>query len=522
MKLYSGTCPTPVFAITMLFLIKQAEGSYEKIRVNLLNYKEACLKMLHESAISPGIYCNGSFDEFVCWPHSPPGIVSVPCPHYLPWIENGSARNVYRICLDQGIWKKVENSTVVWDNRTECSGESHYQRKDEEQTLWISTLYIYTVGYTFSLVSLVLALFILMLLRKLHCTRNYIHMNLFVAFILRAAGVLIKDRTTHSTYVFLYVDSEKPSDLNGWISFSSPEKLFLCRMAQLLMHYVVGANFFWILVEGIYLHRLLVATVLSEKHLLLRYIFIGWGFPVLFVASWGITKYQLEYEGCWATHHNMAFWWIIRGPILFSIVVNFCIFLKIVKLLLSKLKAQQMSFRDYKFRLARSTLVLIPLLGIHEIVFNFIVDERIDGLSRHIKVFIQLTLGSFQGFFVALLYCFSNGEVKAELRKKWSHFLLASPFVCMPCFLGKNIKHLGRCSKKEHSNNNCFSLEVTQPQSTQVAKQRTGGKAELSFALKHIPRASLSDSSEGEVTMGETTEEVFEESEISICNKSKN
>lgn len=36
------------------FLCLQAEGSYEKIRVNLLNYKEACLKMLHESAISPG------------------------------------------------------------------------------------------------------------------------------------------------------------------------------------------------------------------------------------------------------------------------------------------------------------------------------------------------------------------------------------------------------------------------------------------------------------------------------------
>ncbi|XP_063148833.1 glucagon-like peptide 2 receptor isoform X2 [Candoia aspera] len=433
-----GSRPGSFLAITVLLLFRQVKGNFEQTKTKWLKYKDTCLKKLNESTISMGIYCNGSFDQFVCWPHSPPGNVSVACPSYLPWLKSGSARKVYRVCLDQGIWQKIENTTEVWSHRAECFGEKHLKRKEEELTLFIALQKLSTVGYSFSLVFLVLALFILLLFRKLHCTRNYIHMNLFASFILRAAGVLIKDGITLNAYRFLSSESEKPDDESGWISSVSPEKLVLCRIAPLFMHYAVGANFYWVLVEGIYLYRLLVATVLFERHQLLRYIFIGWGFPVLFVASWGIIKYQFEYEGCWTTNESMTVWWIIRGPILFSIV----------------------------------------------------------------------------GFFVALLCCFSNDEVKAELSKQWSRFLLAYPFVYMPCLLGKNIKYLRKCPNKQHLSNNSFSLEVTQPPKKQSAKLRTCCNVERSPTVKHNLRASVSDSSEEEIANGETIEEVLEENEI--------
>ena len=47
-------------------------------------------------------------------------------------------------------------------------------------------------------------------------------------------------------------------------------------------------------------------------------------------------------------------------------------------------------------RLAKATLTLIPLFGIHEIIFIFATDEQTTGVLRYFKVFFTLFLNSFQ------------------------------------------------------------------------------------------------------------------------------
>ncbi|XP_058845883.1 glucagon-like peptide 2 receptor isoform X1 [Acipenser ruthenus] len=501
------TKSTLVLVLTLLSS-KQVMGSLldDTIR-KWSDYKLNCTKTLTSKNVNrSAVYCRASFDKFACWPESPPGNVSVPCPHYLPWIKEGGASYLYRICTDNGTWLTVENSTDIWRDHSECSELNRHFKQQEDKHALLSVLqFIYTIGYSLSLFSLLLAVLILLLLRKLHCTRNYIHINLFASFMFRAVSVLVKDIILHITY------AKRPTDETGWIYYFNSEISAACIVTQVSMHYFAGANVFWLLVEGIYLHSLLFTAVLSEKRLLKKYMFIGWGTPVLYVVPWAVTKAIYENKGCWSENINMGYWWIIRAPMAFSFTANFYIFVKILKLLFSKLKAEQIEYNDYKYRLARATLILIPLLGINGFVFAFIVDEQVEGQSRDIRLFSELTINSFQGFLVALLYCFSNAEVQVELKKRW-RFLFTNHFEhAADCILGKHFKYLGKYSKRRpnrYFHQSEFYIDGRRPSSMQFLQVPLRRNT-----VEYFTRGSVS-SSEGEGTLGETLEEILEESEI--------
>lgn len=126
---------------------------------------------------------------FVCWPHSSPGNVSVPCPSYLPWISEGDifialfsrdpifqkhakifldgcakpdhiqltmhknsciiisdklaadgSRRAHRECLENGTWRERENSSEPWRDDSECKEEHYF--KDKVSTNQIKSLLI--------------------------------------------------------------------------------------------------------------------------------------------------------------------------------------------------------------------------------------------------------------------------------------------------------------------------------------------------------------------------------------------
>ncbi|XP_059199687.1 glucagon receptor [Centropristis striata] len=386
-------------------------NSLELVKEQWSSYRNQCLDHLQATPPATGLVCNRTFDQYACWPDGLPGTsVNVSCPWFLPWYRKVQQGLVYRVCSGDGQWA-VRNTSECEDD----PGEQQYGRI-------LSQLQVmYTVGYSLSLGALLLALGILITFRKLHCMRNNIHMNLFSSFILRAVSILVKD-----ALLTLTLDPRAAAHATRPPGWGAIPAVTWCRGAMVMMQYSVMANNYWLLVEGIYLHSLLVITVFSERKYFYIYLAIGWGAPLIFVLPWITVKSLYENEECWERNINMGFWWIIRSPILFAYLINFFIFIRIIKILMSKLRAHQMRYTDYKFRLAKSTLTLIPLLGIHAILFTFVIDESVPkgSMLRLIRLFCDLLFNSFQGLLVAILYCFVNKEVQSEMLKKWKRWKL--------------------------------------------------------------------------------------------------
>ncbi|XP_045684242.1 pituitary adenylate cyclase-activating polypeptide type I receptor isoform X4 [Phyllostomus hastatus] len=393
---------------------------------------------------SPG--CPGIWDNITCWKHAQVGeMVFITCP------------KVFQIIYPDQVWEtetigdldfadinslNLSGMRVIGRNCTEdgwsetfphyfdaCGFDEEYNETGDQDSYYLSVKALYTAGYSTSLVSLTTAMVILCRFRKLHCTRNFIHMNLFVSFMLRAISVFIKD----------WVLYEEHDSSHCFIS--SVE----CKAVMVFFHYCVVSNYFWLFIEGLYLFTLLVETFFPERRYFYWYTIIGWGTPTLCVSVWAVLRLYFDDTGCWDMNDSTALWWVIKGPVVGSIMVNFGLFVGIIFILVQKLQSPDMGGNESSIyltnlslgvpkkaredplpvpsdqhslpflRLARSTLLLIPLFGIHYTVFAFSPEN----VSKRERLVFELGLGSFQGFVVAVLYCFLNGEVQAEIKRKW-------------------------------------------------------------------------------------------------------
>uniref|UniRef100_UPI00358F3BAF glucagon-like peptide 1 receptor isoform X1 n=2 Tax=Myxine glutinosa TaxID=7769 RepID=UPI00358F3BAF len=388
-----------------------------KTKEQMKAYRNECL---HTMSTTPyprsGPFCNRTFENFICWPDGFPGqMVNVNCPWYIPKTPRAvSDGHAFRQCGTDGSWLWDVETNATWYNLMECFDNS--SQHDHFGNIMQLLNDICTVGYSLSLSSLLLASIILLVFRRLHCTRNFIHLNLFASFMLRALSMIWKDAMISQKYRQFWKELSSDQALEHAEVKEDPA---ICKLTAVLMHYGVTASYCWLLVEGLYLHTLLVMSVVSGARLLRAFVAFGWGTPVLFITPWIVLKYRYENYSCWMQNDNMKFWWIIRLPIMISIVINFFIFMWIISVVISKLRAHQMCRIDIRCRLAKSTLTLIPLLGAHGVVFVFLTEEHAVGTLRYIKLYYELFFASIQGLLVAVLYCFINSEVQAEFRRHW-------------------------------------------------------------------------------------------------------
>ncbi|XP_063780585.1 parathyroid hormone/parathyroid hormone-related peptide receptor [Pseudophryne corroboree] len=391
----------------------------------LFTEKTKCEKDLN-SKLKDG-FCRSEWDGVLCWPPGRPGIVvSVPCPVYV--YDFNHKGHAHRRCDMNGSWELVPGNNRTWASYSECV--KFFSNETRERDVFHRLHVIYTVGYSISLGSLTIAVLILGYFRRLHCTRNYIHMHLFVSFMLRAISIFVKDAVLYSGNT--WEEIERFSDFKSITEAPPADKSELvgCKVAVTFFLYFLATNYYWILVEGLYLHCLIFMAFFSDKKYLWGFTLFGWGVPAVFVTIWARERATFADTACWdLSAGNLK--WIIQGPILAATVANFFLFINIVRVLATKLRetnAGRCDTRQQYRKLLKSTLVLMPLFGVHYIVFISLPYTDVSEVVWHIQMHYEALLNSFQGFFVAIIYCFCNGEVQAEIKKSWSRWTLALDF----------------------------------------------------------------------------------------------
>ncbi|XP_046479523.1 secretin receptor [Neodiprion pinetum] len=371
-------------------------------------------------------FCPKLWDGILCWPSTSPGAVAtVACPDYIAGFND--KENATRSCMSNGSWYWNVTTNSTWSNYSQCFKTPFVKVVMQLETPNASLAkYIPIVktisltGYSVSLSTLIVAFCILAAIKKLRCPRNMLHMHLFASFMMRAFIALLK----HSIFVDGLGLSSDVLVLGGGESYwlSDPnESNWHCKAFTSVWQYFILANYCWILMEGLYLHNLIFLALFTDsKSSITGYVVLGWGLPAIFVLPWVAVRAALEDTYCWTTHKNSLLFLIIRVPTMLSILINFVLFINIVRVLMLKLKSTVSEETQRYKRWARSTLVLVPLFGIHYTIFSGMQY----GLVKNETVELVWLLGdqlfaSFQGFFVAVLYCFLNGEVRAEVSRAW-------------------------------------------------------------------------------------------------------
>ncbi|XP_066303110.1 corticotropin-releasing factor receptor 2-like isoform X2 [Branchiostoma lanceolatum] len=339
--------------------------------------------------------CNATFDNITCWPPSQPGVlVHMPCPAELRGHRYDVTDNVTKLCRSNGTWARIADygnchEIIFTKNETENPRRWHLK----------AAVLLNDIGHSISLVCLSLALMLFLYLKSIRCTRNNIHLNLILTFILK--------NTTW--FIMKSVVTERHTS-NDWV----------CRTVVTLFNYFKVTNFFWMFVEGLYLYIMIAHAYGTEKVKFWIYILIGWCIPIVIVLIWAIVKLFLQNDQCWIAEGGSNYYdFIFHGPTFVILLANCFILGKIVVILVQKLKAHPAGDTGhYSLKAFKAAVVLLPLLGIIYILF-FIHPEDTDGTSYLVFIYFNTFLQSFQGFFVSVIYCFTNSEVQNAIKRQF-------------------------------------------------------------------------------------------------------
>lgn len=351
-----------------------------------------------------GTHCPRTWDGWQCWPDTMAGTTAKqPCQDHIYFQTSPPpcTRFAYKQCLPNGTWYLNEHFRE-WTNYSKCG------RRDENRRY----LHFHIATYVISIVTIVPALMIFRSYKQLNVHRIAMHKNLFLSLLLNAIAVVF--------FKSLVILQELSRDSHAHPSVLDSNGSG-CKILLVLTKYFRMTNYMWMFCEGYYLHKLIAAAFAEQKTLLMFYV-AGWGLPIIPVSAYAILRATLENEKCWAFPVE-RYEWIMNVPNLLSLIVNLFFLCNIIRILVTKLRATHANEPNQYRKAVRATLVLVPLFGLH---FCLVIYRPYSGKCGFLEayVYFNYAMDGLQGFMVALIFCYMNGEVLYLLKRSYQRFKL--------------------------------------------------------------------------------------------------
>uniref|UniRef100_A0AC34Q6R9 Calcitonin receptor n=1 Tax=Panagrolaimus sp. JU765 TaxID=591449 RepID=A0AC34Q6R9_9BILA len=409
------------------------------LRSNLAETMEQCLEALERSGLpafgdtSDGdLWCNATWDTVLCWPATPANSsITLQCP---PLKGLDPTKNITKFCHKSGHWMgKTENDfsrSHGWTNFTMCFTQEvvDIMKNLNNGSLGIAqdvaknARKLEFIGLGLSLISLIFCVFIFSCFRRLRVFRNLLHLHLMVAILM---VVIIR--------LVLYIDLIFTDKL-GTVHVNPEGKtintmVFVCELMFFLLEYFKSVAFWWMFLEGFYLHNQLVLTVFNTEPRLMPYLIAGYGIPLIHTFLWLVVillKKSGKVERCLGSYYLEPEFWILDGPRMLQLVVNTFFIFNVIRVLWSKVReSHNTSEMDRMKKSVKAALMLIPLLGIPNIMQTIPFSPTQENIVYFgIWTYCASFTYMYQGLFIAIIYCFTNREVQAVIKSCYSRYRL--------------------------------------------------------------------------------------------------
>lgn len=371
--------------------------------------KQCCQEMLEDELAEPtdakaGPRCPATWDGWTCFKDTPAGTtVRKPCPTHAYFITETPQciKTSKKICWDNGTWyysQEYGKEYTFYD----C-GSLEYHRS---MTIFSIVL------HSLSVVVLVPAIVIFSVYKQLQVHRISLHKNFCVAMVLYDISVILVD----SVFILDHVNEEKNIRVN-----QNPN---LCKVLYTLSRYFRLCQYAWMFCEGFYLHKLIASAFAEQKSLLIFYV-VGWGCPAIFVSISAILRAVRAGHPCWMDNVE-GYNWITLAPGLFCLFANFIFLCNIIRVLVTKLRSTHANEPSQFRKAVRAVLVLFPLFGMHFLMTVYRSPSNCG--AWEVYQYISKASDGLQGFFVAVIFCYFNGEVLYLLRRSYGRYRLQRGF----------------------------------------------------------------------------------------------